>query len=198
MARDAAARLRAFDELYEEIAGLRPGLTGEILEPGVVRVMSRPGRGHRKAHKQIRALLQRADQDVGGVGWWIEDEVEIRLSSDRLAVPDLAGWRVERVPELPDENPIEIVPDWCCEVLSPSTARDDRRLKLPLYAASGVAHVWLVDPSVRLVEVFETRGGKPTLVATAADDETAALPPFPELPLDLSLLWLAPSGSAKP
>ena len=189
MAGDAAARRQSFDELYGEIARLAPGLTGEILEPGTVRVMSRPGKGHRRAHRAVLGALRGADRNESGAGWWIELEPEVRLG-DRLAVPDLAGWRVERVPELPDENPLTIVPDWCCEVLSPTTARDDRRLKLPLYAASGVAHTWLVDPDARLVEVFETRDGKPTLVVTAADDERVALPPFPDLTIALATLWL--------
>lgn len=57
---------------------------------------------------------------------------EVRLPGGRLVVPDLFGYRVGRVPELPDENPLTIVPDGCCEVLSPTTARDDRALKLPL------------------------------------------------------------------
>lgn len=190
MAGDAATGIRTFDELYSEIEQLRPGLTGEILEPGVLRVTWRPGRGHRRAHKLLVSALRSVDQGDSGAGWWIEIEVEVRFPNDRLAVPDLCGWRVDRVPELPDENPIAITPDWCCEILSPTTARDDRRLKLPLYAASGVGHVWLVDPASRLIEVFETRAGKPTLLTTAADDDTTALPPFAELPIELSRLWL--------
>lgn len=194
MAGDAAIELPSFDALYDEIRRLRAGLTGEILEQGVVRVMSRPGRGHRRAHKLLLASLRDFDAGDRGAGWWIELEVELRLPGDRLAVPDLAGWRVQRVPELPDENPLTTLPDWCCEILSPSTARDDRRLKLPLYASSGVAHVWLVDPEARLVEVFETRAGKPTLIATAADDETVALHPFQSVPIELTRLWIPASG----
>ncbi len=185
VASELAARIPSFDELYAEIERLEPGLTGEILEPGVLRVMSRPGAGHRRAHKSVLLGLGRADEGSGGTGWCLEIEAEVRLPNDKLAVPDLSGWRVERVPTLPDENPLDVIPDWCCEILSPTTARDDRRLKLPLYAESGIVHVWLVDPSARLVEVFETRAGRPTLLATADDDEVVALPPFLELPIDL-------------
>jgi Uma2 family endonuclease len=95
-----------------------------------------------------------------------------------LVVPDLCGFRVERVPDLPEENPLTILPDWCCEILSPRTARDDRTLKLPLYARSGVAWCWIVDPMRRLVEVFETVDDRPALTATAKDDERVVLPPF--------------------
>jgi Uma2 family endonuclease len=167
-----------FDELYEQIRNLPEGVTGEILVPGTLRTMSRPGRRHRRAAKLCEDALRGFDVDRGGIGWWIELEPEIRFPGPRLAVPDLAGWRVERVPELPDENPLTIVPDWCCEVLSPSTEQTDRSVKLPLYARTGVGWIWLVDPDARLVEVYEPRDGLPALCATGKNDETAELPPF--------------------
>jgi Uma2 family endonuclease len=107
-------------------------------------------------------------------------------------VPDLSGWRVERVPELPEDNPIAIVPDFCAEVLSPTTARDDRLVKLPLYARSGVAWIWLVDPSLRAIEVYETANGLPALRRAAKDRECAELPPFVH-EIDLTGWWLPES-----
>jgi Uma2 family endonuclease len=190
VAGDAASKLPpTFEGLYAEIASLRPGLTGEILEPGVLRTIARPGAAHRHAQKRLVIALGSKDVGQGGRGWWNEIEAEVRLLEDRLVVPDLAGSRSERVPKLPDENPITITPDWCCEILSPSTARDDRRIKLPLYASAGVPHVWLVDTERRLVEVFETRAGKPTLIATAAESEICTLIPFEDVSIDLAPLW---------
>jgi Uma2 family endonuclease len=103
-------------------------------------------------------------------------------------VPDLAGWRSDKYPELPDDNPLRIVPDWCAEVLSPSTAKNDRTLKLPLYASTGVAHVWLIDPELATVEVYESIDSRPTLVAAARDSDVVALPPFP-VELSLESWW---------
>jgi Uma2 family endonuclease len=180
---------RTFEELYAEIAQLPEGMTGEILEDGVVRVMSRPGRRHRRAAKACLDALSSVDADLRGTGWWIEVETEIRFPQGRLAVPDLAGWRVERVPELPDENPMTVLPDWCCEILSPRTARDDKRLKLPLFARAGVPWSWLVDPALRLVEVYQTLNGLPALVTTAQEDERRVLPPF-EMEISLEGWWL--------
>ncbi len=193
---EPALALPSFDELYERIRALPQGVTGEILQPGVLRTMSRPGRGHRKVAKLIGSALERFDADRGGTGWWIEVEAEIRFPLGRLAVPDLCGYRVERVPELPDENPLSILPDWCCEVLSPSTAGDDRRVKLPLYATSGVPWTWLVDPERRTVEVFETVQGRPTLTITAIGEEHLVLPPF-EGELDLAPWWMPEKAPAK-
>lgn len=186
---DAAPHV-SFDDLYAEIERSDPRLTAEILELGIIRTTPRPGRPHRRAHKSLLRNLGAKDEDAGGRGWWIELEPELRLLDQYLVVPDLAGWRTERVPDLPPENPLTIVPDWACEILSPSTQRDDRHSKLPLYARAGVTHVWLVDPDAQLVEVFETVGGRPTRVGSAAGDEVACLPPFDDLPLALTTLFL--------
>ncbi len=183
-----AAPLPSFEELYEQIRSLPEHMTGEILEPGVLRTMSRPGRPHRKTHTSILRGLDGFDANCGGTGWWIELEVEIRLPLGRLAVPDLSGFRVERVPELPDDNPLDILPDWCCEILSPTTDRVDRTVKLPLFARSGVPWIWIVDPNRRTVEVYETIDGRPALTAVAGDEPRALLPPFGDL--DSSSWWL--------
>jgi len=186
---DAARRDLTFDELYAEILALPEGTTGEILEPGVLRTMSRPGKRHRRAARGCLDALSGIDANLRGSGWWIELEAEIRFPAGRLAVPDLAGWRVERVPDLPDDNPLSVLPDWCCEILSPRTARDDKRLKLPLYASSGVPWSWLVDPVLRLVEVYQAVNGLPTLVTTAQDDEHRIMPPF-DLEIAFGDWWL--------
>jgi Uma2 family endonuclease len=168
----------SFEELYEQIRVLPEHLIGEILEPGVLRTMSRPGRRHRRAASHCLRSLDAFDANFGGTGWWIEVEAEVRFPGGRLFVPDLCGFRMEHVPELPEENPLTIVPDWCCEVLSTRTAGDDIAIKLPYYARSGVGWVWLVDPMNRLVEVFETVSGRATLAAIARDEDRAVLPPF--------------------
>ena len=191
-----ARLIRTFEELYAEIERLPEGMTGEILEEGELRVMSRPGKRHRRAAGVCLDALSGVDANLRGTSWWIELEAEIRFPQGRLAVPDLAGWRVERVPDLPDENPLTVLPDWCCEILSPTTARDDKRLKLPLYARSNVPWSWLVDPALRLVEVYQTLSGLPALVTTAQDDERRVLPPF-EHEISLEGWWLpdpAPPG----
>ena len=197
MAGMALAALRSrppsFEDLYRQIELLPEGTTGEILIPGVLETMGRPGRRHRKAAKSCDEFLRGYDADRGGHGWWIEWEVEIRLSGGRLAVPDIAGWRVERVPVLPDENPLAVSPDWCCEVVSPSTGRKDRILKLPLYAECGVEWSWLIHPEQRTVEVFQSVAGKPLLVATKSDDFHGVLPPF-DTAVALATFWLPEGG----
>ena len=178
-----------------EIERLPEGMTGEILEPGVVSIRARPGAAHRRAAGLAYRALKGVDQADGGTGWWIEQEPPVRFI-DRLAYPDIAGWRVERSPRTPDGFSITLIPEWCCEVLSPSTARDDRFVKLPIFARSGVQWMWLIDPALHGVEVYVTERGHPMLVATAKEDETTRLPPF-DLDIDLSRWWL-PTDNPNP
>ena len=191
----AAKRTPTFDELYLEIERLPPRLTGQILTPGVLTTMSRPGASHDHTLANCVHALGPFDQRVGGHGWWIRQEFEVRFPGDRLAVLDLTGWRADQYPELPDDNPLRIVPAWCAEVLSPSTASNDRTLKLPLFASTGVAHVWLLDPSLRTIEVYESIDRRPTLVATARDADVVRLPPF-DVDLTLGTWWKSPSATS--
>lgn len=184
----AARRIPTFEELYAEIEALPEGMTGEILGPGELRVMSRPGGRHRASSRRIAHALGGSDLLFGGHGWWIEVEVEIELPDGRLYVPDLAGWRCHAPPDFVDDTPITVLPDRACEILSRRTQAADRTRKLPHYAQAGVGHVWVVDPDARTVEVYETQNGKPVLVATALDQVTLELPPFPH-PLDVGSFW---------
>jgi Uma2 family endonuclease len=123
-------------------------------------------------------------------GWWILHEPELHLGLEPdIVVPDLAGWRVERLPEYPD-GPFNVIPpDWACEVLSESTRRLDRVDKMRLYARELVPHVWLVDPRARTVEVFRLDGESYRLVAAHSDEERPQLEPFDAIELELAALW---------
>ncbi len=184
----SAARTLTFEELYRQIEELPDGVTGEIVEPGVLSTMSRPGLRHETALEGCHDALGGLNVRKGGAGWWILREFEIRFPGGRLLVPDLAGWRVDRVAKLPNENPLTILPDWCCEVLSPSTSKKDRTKKLPVYAKAGVPCVWIVDPAARTIEVFQTNDARPSLFATADEAEAPPLPPF-EAAVDTSTWW---------
>ncbi len=177
-----------FEELLKQIQMFPEGVTGEILEPGVITTMARPMAKHRRAAGNLYRQLGPVDKNSGGTGWWIEQEPDVRFAV-RMTAPDIAGWRVERCPDPPDGSPITILPDFCCEVLSPSTARTDRTKKLPLYAKFGVEWIWLIEPALQLVEVYQSVNGKPLLFETAEDNQVMRLPPF-ELDIDFSRFWL--------
>ncbi len=102
---------------------------------------------------------------------------------------DLAGWRRERLPAIPDEAYFTLAPDWVCEVLSPSTERLDRTRKLRVYAEAGVAHAWLVKPTERMLEVLRLRDGAWTILGVYGDDDVVRVAPFEAIELGLRRLW---------
>ena len=174
---------------YGDILALPEHLVGEIIR-GVLRTHPRPAPKHARAYSSLGVELGGPfDRGTNGPGgWWILDEPELHLGADVL-VPDLAGWRRERMPKLPDAAWFERAPDWVCEILSPSTAKVDRAEKLPLYSRTGVAHCWLVDPDLKTLEVFENRDGKWLLLAVLENDASVSQPPFDAIAFGLGSLW---------
>ncbi len=184
---------RVLDEpsLYEQLLALPENLTGEIIG-GELHTQPRPTGHHAVAKSELGASLlppfQRGRNGPGG--WWILDEPEIHFVRDTvIAVPDLAGWRRERMPNIPDDHRFEVLPDWVCEILSPSPVKKDRTLKLPLYAQYRVAHVWLVDPIARTLEAFSLTEKGWLLVATLKDDDAVSVPLCDAISFSLADLW---------
>lgn len=174
---------------YEDLFDLPENLVGEIIAGRLI-THPRPAPRHARAYSSLGfALGSPYDQGIAGPGgWWILDEPELHLDRDIL-VPDLAGWRRERMPRLPDTAWFELPPDWVCEILSPSTARMDRVEKLPIYARHGVRHAWLVDPDLRTLEIFENRDGKWLLLTVLENNADVCQPPFDATSFSLSALW---------
>ena len=178
-------------DLYAAIEALPEGVTGEIIR-GQLHTQPRPKGPHAVASSNLGVdlgiLYSRGRGGPGG--WWIIDEPEIHFVRDtEVMVPDLAGWRRERMPGPPEDQRFEVVPDWVCEILSPATASKDREVKMPVYADYGVAHAWLVDPTSQTLEVYELAGGEWAAWATYAADDTVQAPPFEAARFRVGDLW---------
>jgi len=172
--------------LYAAIETLPDGMVGEIIN-GQLYTQPRPAGPHALTVSNLGAdLIAPFGRGRGGPGgWWIIFEPEVHLKRDaEVVVPDMAGWRRERMPRIPNDQRFDVVPDWVCEVLSPSTASRDRELKMPLYATYGVRHAWLIDPIARILEAFELREGSWTTLAAFRDGDRICAPPFEALPLE--------------
>ncbi len=194
---------------YADIVALPEHLVGEIIA-GELHVSPRPAPPHAVAGSVIGfdvggPFHGRPGRPGGPGGWWIVDEPELHLGPDVL-VPDLAGWRRERMPLRPQTAFFAQAPDWVCEVVSPSSGRRDRVLKMPRYGAAGVSHLWLVDPTPCTLEAYAWLAdpGRWTLIGTWGGDEPAVrVPPFDAVALDLSRWWdageePAPAAAAAP
>ena len=174
---------------YADLEAVPPHLVAELIDGELV-THPRPRARHAYSASILGGILsQRFHVGNGGPGgWWIVDEPELHLLDD-VAVPDIAGWKRERMPIFPDTAFISLVPDWLCEFLSPSTVRYDRGSKRDMYARNNVQHLWHVDPESRLLECFELRDGLWVLLKTYKDNDEIAAPPFAEVPFALGLLW---------
>lgn len=166
-------------------------MKGEIIE-GVMYTMTRPRARHQDVGGSIHAdVFNPFQRKRGGPGgWWILPEPGIELPNTPEISPDVAGWRRDRLPELPT-GPLTVVPDWVCEVLSPTTRRHNLLIKKPYYARVGVPWHWLVDLEARALTVLKLVDHAWTEVGTFGDETEARLPPFDEVPLDISSWWAA-------
>lgn len=181
-------------ELYEAFLNVPAHRCAEIVN-GTLHVLPRPSPRHANASSMLGGALSGPFQGGRGGpgGWWILDEPELHLVELEAVVPDLAGWRVERMPDLPEEAFFTLPPDWVCEVLSRSTERLDREEKLPLYADHGVRHAWLVDPVAQTLEVYALgECGRWREIRHHRGDERVRAAPFDAIELALSDLWSPP------
>jgi Uma2 family endonuclease len=175
---------------YQDLIALPENQVGEILR-GQLHTHPRPAPRHARVYSALTGILWRPfDRGTDGPGgWWIIDEPEIHLGQD-VVVPDIAGWRRDRMPTLPESTWFELAPDWVCEILSPGTARIDRAVKMPLYARERVPHLWLVDPDARTLEVYRLEpDGRWLLLETLGEDDLVRQPPFESVSFGLGELW---------
>jgi Uma2 family endonuclease len=164
-------------------------MVAEILD-GELFATPRPALPH--AHAGSALLVEIGTpfvQSRGGPGgWWILYEPELHFGED-IVVPDLAGWRRERLATIPDAAFMTLAPDWLCEILSPSTEQMDRSRKLSIYAREAVSWVWLVNPILRTLEILRLEAGRWVLVDTHAGEQEVHAEPFDAIVLELSRIW---------
>ena len=174
---------------YEDLLAVPDTKVAELIN-GALYEFSRPRTTHASASSTLGEILGPPfKRGKGGPGGWIIlDEPELHLGDDVL-VPDLAGWRRERMPELPDAPFLSLPPDWICEILSPSTAALDRSEKMPIYSVHAVKHLWLIDPAIRTLEVLRHQANGWYAVVTHAGDGAVRAEPFDAIELALANLW---------
>jgi Uma2 family endonuclease len=179
---------------YDDLLALPDDVIGELID-GELLVSPRPAAPHTLAASALGVLLGAPYQfgQGGPGGWWLLFEPELHFKNRKkkldALVPDLAGWRKERMARVPNTAAIELAPDWVCEILSPKTAQHDRKQKRRVYAREGVKHLWFVDPETRSLEVFRLEGGRWLLLDDFAGDDLVRAEPFTEVELDLLALW---------
>ena len=173
---------------YDDLVRVPEHFVAEMFD-GELYASPRPAPHHGHAAIALAAKIGgpfHFDRDPGG--WLMLPEPELHFRNDVL-VPDLAGWRRERLPSVPDEPYLTLAPDWVCEVLSPSTEALDRGRKLGIYAREGVPHVWLVDPLRQSLEVLALESGTLVRLEQHRGDANIRARPFDAIELALRALW---------
>lgn len=173
-----------------DLEALPPGIVGEIID-GVLYTMTKPRARHQRTGLGIgRDLSGPFDLGRGGPGgWWIITEPGIELPNTPEIAPDVAGWRRERMPDLPADEPILVVPDWVCEVHSLTTRRHDMLRKQPYYAGVGVPFMWLVDLEARVLTVHRLESSRWVTIGTYSDETEARIVPFDAVPVNVADWW---------
>lgn len=201
-----SARKRA---TYQDVLDAPEHVVAEVID-GNLYLFPRPRFRHARNATVLGTFLTSAfDLGINGPGGWLilfEPELHVGNPEEPdIVVPDIAGWRKERLDEGAMEDPafITIPPDWTCEVLSKSTTRVDRTKKLPIYAREKVGHVWLADAQTRLIEVFRYSRGGFILVGTYGGTDSIRAEPFAEVEIAPAFVWgrsppPADESSAKP
>lgn len=183
---------------YADLEAVPEHLVAEIID-GVLETHPRPRPRHVTTSLRLGGELDMPfGRGRGGPGGWVfAAEPELHLG-ENVVVPDLAGWRRERLPRLPDTAYFETAPDWVCEILSPSTARLDRGSKRRLYAGAGIENLWLLDPEQRILEAFSLTEGRWLLSATISPGELVQAPPFDAIAFPFDDLFPFDTPSALP
>ena len=173
-----------------DLDALPPGIVGEIIE-GVLYTMTKPRMRHQRTTRMIGGRVgEPFDNGIGGPGgWWIVTEPGIELPNTPEIAPDVAGWRRERMPEMPGDEPIRMVPDWVCEILSKNTRRHDHLVKMPYYAKIGVAYAWVADSEARVLVTYRLESGAWRMIGTYSNETEARIEPFDMVPLNVADWW---------
>ncbi len=182
-----AARKRS---TYADVLAAPTHLIAELID-GELHLNPRPAKPHTMAATALgEELGPPFKRGRGGPGGWIlANEPEMHLGED-IVVPDLAGWRRERMPVVVADVPyFDLAPDWICEVVSPGTEKYDRTDKLDIYAREHVGWAWLVNPITRTLEVLERADTGWLLRHVWRDCARVRAEPFDAIELDLALLW---------
>ncbi len=172
----------------QDLEDLAEDVVGQIVD-GELIVHPRPDAPHVITASELGAvLIAPFRRGVGGPGGWIILYEPKILFGSQLLVPDLAGWKRERF-VIPRKGPFSVIPDWVCEILSPSTRRFDRATKLPIYAREGVGHAWILDPVARTLEALRLQEGRWLITEVYENAEKVRAEPFEAVEIDLSLIW---------
>ena len=100
----------------------------------------------------------------------------------------MAGWRRARILEIPRKFPVDVRPDWVCEILS-SNSPNDRIKKKAVLHEHEVPHYWIVDPGEKSINVLEWDEKGYVSILDVTEGFEANIPPFESVILKANILF---------
>lgn len=164
-----------------------PGYSFEILD-GVLVKEPAPNVPHQRVSRRLQRILEDYFWEVDPEGEVFDAPLDITFGDRTVVQPDLlyvSGTQKDIVQYTRIDGPPTLV----VEIISPSTGRKDRLLKMGIYQRAGVKHYWLVSPEDRSMECFALRDGVYALVASGMDEERVEHPDFSDLVMDLAMIF---------
>lgn len=182
---------------YQDILDAPEGVIAELING---ELHTQPGASPR--HQRISLILggeierhfRKLKSDIEG--WHIIPDTNVHLSKTDICRPDIAGWKIRKMPQIPETAHISVIPDWVCEIISPSSERIDRHGKFAMYAKFGIKHYWIIDHKSQLIEAYELRADEWVAIGVASRDDIVSFAPFEDVSIDLSDLWDPSSAEA--
>lgn len=174
---------------YADLEALPVCVEGEIID-GTLYTHPHPAPVHSFVRTRLIGDLGNHFQNRRGrpTGWWLMWAPGVQAGGSPEFVPDLAGWRRERVPALPSAS-WTVAPDWACEILTSDTRAYDQCIKRPFYARIGIRHLWFLDLEARILTISELMGGRWVELGVYGDDDIIRAAPFEAVELKFSRLW---------
>ncbi len=172
---------------YEDYCALpEDGHRYQLIE-GDLDVTPAPSTTHQRVSRNLEFFLTEhiRRHRLGAI---FDAPVDVLLAPDTVVQPDVVFVTRERL-SVVSERGIEGPPDLIVEILSPSTRRVDRTVKMRAYARFGVRECWIVDPEAQSLEVFKLTGGTYVLAQAASGNETTSSDLFPGLTLALDQIF---------
>lgn len=111
-----------------------------------------PGFEHFRSSKRVFVRLYRLIEDAGK-GEVIYAPVDLYLDEENVYQPDIMVVLKGSKAKITRKG-VYGPPDVVVEILSPSTAYYDLRVKKKVYERAGVREYWIVDPMERSLEIY--------------------------------------------
>lgn len=172
---------------YDEYALLPQDRNRHEVIEGELYMTPSPSRDHQAVVTLLGSILLEHALSRG-LGMVFVAPLDVVLTETNVLQPDILFLRAGRVPPRGAKN-VSVPPDLIVEVVSPSSAEQDRELKMQVYARHGVPHYWIVDSDARTLEIYALAGDAYAAAGMFSGDATATTPLFPGLAIPLARLW---------